>query len=159
MGRPTAGWGSINCAGAGQPGRVWQARTPPGVAMLPGEAGINVRKTARYASKDCDPLQERKKIAHGASRVEAPRFTEPRPGAKDRGGAIFRPLPGALPHAPHSHGSRRGLLSCALRAGEASLRTPYAPLPAKPFGIRNPAPLKPRALREGFLSDRKSTRL
>ena len=24
--------------------------------MLPGEAGINVRKTARYASKDCDPL-------------------------------------------------------------------------------------------------------
>src|ERR1017187_7218588 len=57
MGRPTAGWGSINCAGAGQPGRVWQARTAPGVAMLPGEAGINVRKTARYASKDCDPLQ------------------------------------------------------------------------------------------------------
>src|ERR1039457_2327955 len=56
MGRPTAGWGSINCAGAGQPGRVWQARTAPGVAMLPGEAGINVRKTARYASKDCDPL-------------------------------------------------------------------------------------------------------
>src|ERR1039458_7072288 len=58
MGRPTAGWGSINCAGAGQPGRVWQARTAPGVAMLPGEAGINVRKTARYASKDCDPLQD-----------------------------------------------------------------------------------------------------
>src|ERR1017187_9210534 len=57
MGRPTAGWGSINCAGAGQPGRVWQARTAPGVAMLPGEAGINVRKTARYAGKDCDPLQ------------------------------------------------------------------------------------------------------
>src|ERR1019366_1544351 len=56
MGRPTAGWGSINCAGAGQPGRVWQARTAPGVAMLPGEAGINVRKTARYAGKDCDPL-------------------------------------------------------------------------------------------------------
>jgi hypothetical protein len=25
--------------------------------MLPGEAGINVRKTARYAGKDCDPLQ------------------------------------------------------------------------------------------------------
>src|ERR1017187_6882099 len=59
MGRPTAGWGSINCAGAGQPGRVWQARTAPGVAMLPGEAGINVRKTARYASKDCDPLHLR----------------------------------------------------------------------------------------------------
>src|ERR1019366_4289980 len=59
MGRPTAGWGSINCAGAGQPGRVWQARTAPGVAMLPGEAGINVRKTARYASKDCDPLHKR----------------------------------------------------------------------------------------------------
>src|ERR1017187_694689 len=58
MGRPTAGWGSINCAGAGQPGRVWQARTAPGVAMLPGEAGINVRKTARYAGKDCDPLQQ-----------------------------------------------------------------------------------------------------
>ena len=120
--------------------------------MLPGEAGINVRKTARYASKDCDPLQERKKIAHGASRVEAPRFTEPRPGAKDRGGAIFRPLPGALPHAPHSHGSRRGLLSCALRAGEASLRTRYAQIPANPFGIPNPATFKPRTLREGFLS-------
>src|ERR1019366_365721 len=59
MGRPTAGWGSINCAGAGQPGRVWQARTAPGVAMLPGEAGINVRKTARYAGKDCDPLHSR----------------------------------------------------------------------------------------------------
>src|ERR1039458_7726402 len=56
MGRPTAGWGSINCAGAGQPGRVWQARTAPGVAMLPGEAGINVRKTARYASKEWDQL-------------------------------------------------------------------------------------------------------
>ena len=27
--------------------------------MLPGEAGINVRKTARYAGKDCDPLQDR----------------------------------------------------------------------------------------------------
>jgi hypothetical protein len=27
--------------------------------MLPGEAGINVRKTARYASKDCDPLHYR----------------------------------------------------------------------------------------------------
>jgi hypothetical protein len=25
--------------------------------MLPGEAGINVRKTARYAGKYCDPLQ------------------------------------------------------------------------------------------------------
>jgi hypothetical protein len=24
--------------------------------MLPGEAGIDVRKTARYAGKDCDPL-------------------------------------------------------------------------------------------------------
>src|SRR5450759_3869873 len=58
MGRPTAGWGSINCAGAGQPGRVWQARTAPRVAMLPGEAGINVRKTARYAGKDCDPLHD-----------------------------------------------------------------------------------------------------
>ena len=28
--------------------------------MLPGEAGINVRKTARYAGKDCDPLQIQK---------------------------------------------------------------------------------------------------
>ena len=26
--------------------------------MLPGEAGINVRKTARYAGKDCDPLRD-----------------------------------------------------------------------------------------------------
>ena len=46
----------MNCAGAGQPGRVWQARPAQRVAMLPGEAGINVRKTARYAGKDCDPL-------------------------------------------------------------------------------------------------------
>ena len=25
--------------------------------MLPGTAGANVRKTARYGGKDCDPLQ------------------------------------------------------------------------------------------------------
>src|ERR1017187_10397331 len=74
MGRPTAGWGSINCAGAGQPGRVWQARTAPGVAMLPGEAGINVRKTARYASKDCDPLQEAE--AQGVRAAIAARLKE-----------------------------------------------------------------------------------
>ena len=36
---------------------VWQARTARRVAMLPGTAGANVRKTARYAGKDCDPLQ------------------------------------------------------------------------------------------------------
>ena len=30
--------------------------------MLPGEAGINVRKTARYASKDCDPLHVNPKL-------------------------------------------------------------------------------------------------
>lgn len=29
--------------------------------MLPGEAGINVRKTARYAGKYCDPLHLRLK--------------------------------------------------------------------------------------------------
>jgi hypothetical protein len=27
--------------------------------MLPGAAGINVRKTARYAGRDCAPLQMR----------------------------------------------------------------------------------------------------
>jgi len=26
--------------------------------MLPGAAGINVRKIARYAGRDCDPLHE-----------------------------------------------------------------------------------------------------
>ena len=26
--------------------------------MLPGAAGINVRKTARYAGRDCDPLHQ-----------------------------------------------------------------------------------------------------
>src|ERR1035438_8917831 len=64
-------------------------------------------------------LVERKKIAHGVSRGEAARFTKPRHGAKDRGSAVFRPLPGALGHTSHPHGSRHGLLSFALRAGKA----------------------------------------
>src|ERR1035437_6790420 len=34
-------------------------------------------------------------------------FAKPRHGATNRGGDIFRPLPGALPRTPHSHGSRR----------------------------------------------------
>ena len=48
-------------------------------------------------------------------------IAKPRHGAEDCGGAIFRPLPGALPLTPHSHGLRRGLLSFALRAGEIVL--------------------------------------
>ena len=46
----------IKCAGA-KPGRVWHARPAPRVAMLPGAARINVRKIARYAGRDCAPLQ------------------------------------------------------------------------------------------------------
>ena len=34
-----------------------QVRRPHSVAMPPGSAGLNVRKTARYAGKDRDPLQ------------------------------------------------------------------------------------------------------
>ena len=34
----------------------WHARPAPRVAMLPGTGGANVRKTARYAGKDCGPL-------------------------------------------------------------------------------------------------------
>src|ERR1700690_1627760 len=47
--KPLRAEGWINRAGASSA----RAR----VGMLPGDAGINVRKTARYAGKDCDPLQ------------------------------------------------------------------------------------------------------
>src|ERR1700690_3879702 len=46
--KPLRAEGWINRAGASSA----RAR----VGMLPGDAGINVRKTARYAGKDCDPL-------------------------------------------------------------------------------------------------------
>ena len=38
-------------------GLQWRTVRPRAVAMPPGWAGINVRKTARYAGKDRDPLQ------------------------------------------------------------------------------------------------------
>ena len=48
----------INCAaGLAQFGSVWLTLPLPRVAMPPGHAGINARKTARYTGKDCDPLQ------------------------------------------------------------------------------------------------------
>ena len=37
---------------------VWHARPAPRVAMLPGTGGANVRKTARYAGKDREPLRQ-----------------------------------------------------------------------------------------------------
>src|ERR1019366_7238960 len=51
-------------------------------------------------------------------------IAKPRHGAEDCEGAVFRPLPGALPLTPHSHGLRRGLLSFALRAGECPCALP-----------------------------------
>lgn len=42
----------------GEARQVGHARPAPRVAMLPGAAGTNVRKTARYAGRDCAPLHE-----------------------------------------------------------------------------------------------------
>ena len=49
--------------------RVWQVRLGDRVAILPGQAGTNLRRTARYAEEDPDPLQQR----HGPNH----RFSEP----------------------------------------------------------------------------------
>jgi hypothetical protein len=54
--------------------------------------------------------QERKKVAHGASRGRIAKSTKPRQGRKN----VLPPPPGAAPVARESHGLRRGLLSCAL---------------------------------------------
>ena len=44
----------INCAaGLAQFGSVWLTLPLPRVAMPPGHAGINARKTARYTGKEC----------------------------------------------------------------------------------------------------------
>src|ERR1035437_8636073 len=79
-------------------------------------------------------------------------FAKPRHGATNRGGDIFRPLPGALPRTPHSHGSRRWA-TIFRRARETSLRSRYAD-PRESPGIGNPATSKSRARAQARLTRR-----
>ena len=71
-------------------------------------------------------------------------IAKPRHGAKDRGGAVFRPLPGLFQARLIPTARAMGYFLAPLRAGEASLRTRYARIPASSFGIRNPATSKSR---------------
>lgn len=52
--------------------------------MLPGEAGINVRKTARYASKDCDPLHPSAKNTDRQHRTKGANYYPPPPERSGR---------------------------------------------------------------------------
>jgi len=66
--------------------------------------------------------EERKTIAHGASRGKNGDFFKPRHGAKGRVPPSFAP-PGLPCVRFRSHGSRRGLLSFALTGCTSALRS------------------------------------
>ena len=84
--------------------------------------------------------QERKEVAHGASRGRIAKSTKPRLGRKN----VLPPPPGATPVAPQSHGLRRGLLYFALTDWRNALSTGYAWILAIRFGIGESATFRRR---------------
>ena len=56
--RHLSGWGMGDTILSCQSRRVWQVRLGDRVAILPGQAGTNLRRTARYAEEDPDPLHD-----------------------------------------------------------------------------------------------------
>ena len=73
-------------ASATDPGRVWHARSRHRFSIPSGEAGTNLRKTARYAGKNCDPL-------HAAPKQELRRSSPQECDAADNTGVLL-PAPG-----------------------------------------------------------------
>ena len=115
---------------------VWHAQSQHRFSIPSGVAGTNLRKTARYAGKNCDPLQ--------CSALRSRQRNSPISGTMDRRNRYSASCPVALRQSPFSY-------FCGMYTCSTNLRTGSAPSACAGF-LFSAATMSSNAVRACFPS-------